>query len=58
MLEESIKEQVLNQISEKITLTNRELAWYAEKCRISLDKLQSKFVYLFLNTKYLNQKKK
>lgn len=42
MLEESIKQQVLNQMSEKINLTYRELAWQSEKCRISLEKLQSR----------------
>lgn len=42
MLEESIKEQVLNQIDEKIHLTYRELAWYAEKCRLSLEKIKSR----------------
>jgi hypothetical protein len=42
MLEESIKQQVLNQINEKISLTYRELAWNKEKCRISLEKLKSK----------------
>lgn len=42
LLEESIKQQVLNQINEKISLTYRELAWNKEKCRISLEKLKSK----------------
>ena len=43
MLEESIKNQVLNQINEKISLTWKELAWNKEKCRISLEKLKSKY---------------
>ena len=34
---------MLDRINEKIQLTYRELAWNSEKCRIALDKLQSKF---------------
>jgi hypothetical protein len=43
MLEESVKKQVVNQIDEKIKDTYRELAWYAEKCRLLLEKLKSRF---------------
>ena len=43
MLEESIKEHVINQINEKIDITYRELAWQSEKCRLMLEKVQSKF---------------
>lgn len=43
LLEESIKEQVLEQINDKINLTWKELAWQSEKCRLLLDKLQSKY---------------
>lgn len=42
LLEESIKQQVLQQINDKITVTWKELAWNTEKCRISLEKLKSK----------------
>jgi hypothetical protein len=44
LLEESIKQQVNNQINEKIHITHKELAWQSEKCRILLDKIKSKFV--------------
>jgi hypothetical protein len=44
LLEESIKEQVFNQINEKIITTRKELAWQAERCRILHDKIRSKFV--------------
>jgi cilia- and flagella-associated protein 44 len=43
LIEESIKDQVLSQIKEKIDLTYKELAWQSEKCRLLLDKLQSRF---------------
>ena len=43
LLEESIKHQVINQINEKIDVTYKELAWQSEKCRLMLDKVQSKF---------------
>jgi hypothetical protein len=43
ILEESIKNQVLNQIDDKIKLTYRELAWYSEKCRLALEKVKSRF---------------
>ncbi|RNA43270.1 WD repeat-containing 52 [Brachionus plicatilis] len=43
MLEETIKEHVIKQINEKIDLTYRELAWQSEKCRLMLEKVQSKF---------------
>lgn len=42
-LEESIKEQVIGQINEKVEITHKELAWNSEKCRIMLDKLQRKY---------------
>lgn len=43
MLEESIKQQVLNQINDKINLTYKELAWNAEKNSLLLEKVKSKF---------------
>ncbi|CAF0711556.1 unnamed protein product [Brachionus calyciflorus] len=43
LLEESIKQQVVNQINEKIDITYRELAWNSEKCRLMLEKVQSTF---------------
>ena len=43
MLEESIKDQVLGQIQDKISTTYKELAWQSEKCRLMLDKLQVRF---------------
>jgi hypothetical protein len=44
MLEESIKQQVNSQIYDKIHTTHRELAWQAEKSRILLEKIKSKFL--------------
>jgi len=42
-LEESIKEQVIGQINEKIDITYKELAWNSEKCKVMLDKLHRKY---------------
>jgi hypothetical protein len=42
VFEASIKNQVLNQINDRIKLTHRELAWYSEKCRLSLDKVKTR----------------
>jgi hypothetical protein len=42
VFEESVKNQVLHQINERIKLTHRELAWYSEKCRLSLEKVKSR----------------
>ena len=43
LLEDSIKQQVLSQMNDKVQLTYKELAWHTEKCRIMLDKLQFRF---------------
>ena len=42
-MEDSIKNQVLGQINEKVDITYKELAWQSEKCRLMLEKLQSKY---------------
>ena len=44
MIEDSIKQQVLNQIKDKINLTYKELAWQAEKSSILLEKIKSKYI--------------
>ncbi len=42
LLEDSVKQQVLAQIQEKINSTYNELAWQSEKCRLMVEKLQFK----------------
>ena len=47
-MDKEIIEQLQQQRQDAVDAVTKELAWDEEKCRISLNKLQSRFVRVFL----------